>query len=80
MELIYVIIGMALLEFSVFGLLVGGQRVKQKVEAPATSGNEPWPGPTTATCTRSSTIWSHCSGTATKTDAERPPLQAKSGF
>lgn len=39
MELVYVVIGLALIEFWAFALLVGMQRVKQKVEAPATSGN-----------------------------------------
>ena len=39
MELVYLVIGLALLEFVAFGLLVGMQRVKRKIEAPATSGD-----------------------------------------
>ena len=39
MELVYVVIGLALIEFWAFALLVGIQRVKQKVDAPATTGN-----------------------------------------
>jgi len=40
MELVYIVIGLALLEFWLFGLMVGGQRVKRKVDAPAISGDE----------------------------------------
>jgi glutathione S-transferase len=39
MELVYIIIGLALLQFWAFGLIVGGQRVKLKVDAPATTGD-----------------------------------------
>ncbi len=39
MELVYIVVGLALLQFWVFGLIVGGQRVKLKVDAPATTGN-----------------------------------------
>jgi len=40
MELVYIVIGLALVEFWAFGLLVGGQRVKRKVSAPATTGDD----------------------------------------
>ena len=39
MELIYLVIGIALIEFWAFALLVGMQRVKHKVDAPATTGD-----------------------------------------
>ena len=39
MELVYLVIGLALLQFVIFGLLVGGQRAKRKIDAPATSGD-----------------------------------------
>ena len=40
MELVYAVIGLGLIEFWAFALLVGMQRVKQDVQAPATTGNE----------------------------------------
>ncbi|MBT8422091.1 MAG: MAPEG family protein [Gammaproteobacteria bacterium] len=40
MELVYLVIGLALVEFMVFAAFVGRARVQQKVMAPATSGNE----------------------------------------
>ena len=39
MEIIYIVIGLSLIEFWAFGLIVGGQRAKLKVEAPATTGD-----------------------------------------
>ena len=39
MELVYVVIGLALVEFWAFALLVGMKRVKLKVDAPATTGD-----------------------------------------
>jgi glutathione S-transferase len=39
MELIYIVIGLAVLQFMVFGMLVGAQRVKRGIDAPAISGD-----------------------------------------
>jgi len=39
MDIVYVVIALALLEFFVFGGLVGRARVKSGVDAPATSGD-----------------------------------------
>jgi len=39
MDLVYSVIGLALLEFWAFGLIIGAQRAKRKVEAPATTGD-----------------------------------------
>ena len=38
-EIVYIVIGLALLEFWAFGLLVGMKRVKLKIDAPATTGD-----------------------------------------
>ncbi len=40
MELVYVVMGCALLQFFAFGMLAGVQRMKTGVEAPAISGND----------------------------------------
>jgi glutathione S-transferase len=40
MDSVYLVIGLALLEFFTFAMLVGMSRVKNKVDAPATTGNE----------------------------------------
>ncbi len=40
MELVYVVMGCALLQFFAFGMLAGMQRMKTGVEAPAISGND----------------------------------------
>lgn len=40
MELVYAVMGLALLELFVFQMFVGRARVKYGIEAPATSGNE----------------------------------------
>ncbi|MGI9290044.1 MAG: MAPEG family protein [Gammaproteobacteria bacterium] len=39
MDMVFAVIGLALIEFMVFGLLVGAARVKQGIEAPAVSGD-----------------------------------------
>ena len=39
MEIVYIVIGLGLLEFWAFALLVGAKRVKLKVDAPATTGD-----------------------------------------
>jgi len=40
MEIVYVVMGCALLQFFAFGMLAGMQRMKSGVQAPAISGNE----------------------------------------
>lgn len=40
MDLVYAVMGLALLELFVFQMFVGRARVKYGIEAPATSGNE----------------------------------------
>jgi uncharacterized membrane protein YecN with MAPEG domain len=40
MEIVYVVMGCALLQFFAFGMLAGMQRMKTGVQAPAISGNE----------------------------------------
>ena len=40
MELVYLVIGLSLVEFMVFGGFVGRARIQQKIDAPATTGNE----------------------------------------
>lgn len=40
MELVYVVMGCALLQFFAFGMLAGVQRMKTGIEAPAISGND----------------------------------------
>jgi len=40
MELVYLVMGCALLQFFAFGMLAGVQRMKTGVEAPAISGND----------------------------------------
>ena len=40
MELVYLVMGCALLQFFAFGMLAGVQRMKTGIEAPAISGNE----------------------------------------
>ena len=39
MEMIYILIALALIQFQVFGLLVGRARVLYKIDAPAVGGN-----------------------------------------
>ena len=39
MDMVFAVIGLALIEFMVFGLLVGAARVKKGIEAPAVSGD-----------------------------------------
>jgi glutathione S-transferase len=40
MELVYLVMGCALLQFFAFGMLAGVQRMKTGIEAPAISGND----------------------------------------
>ena len=40
MDMVYAVIGLALLQYFIFAMLVGRARVMHKVEAPAVTGNE----------------------------------------